>query len=122
MRRLRLLPLLLLLLTAAGCASSGGSSDGPRRNSNVLTFEELQEVNNLSVYDAIQRLRPQWLRARTPGALPVVFMNGSEFGALNTLRSIQTGDVEQIRYRNGRDATTRYGTGYGGGSIEITTR
>src|ERR1043165_9636582 len=71
------------LLGAAACASGGSSSTtasspspqgtaarSERRNSNMLTAEELKGMEALNLRDAIQRLRPDWPRhneARDPG-------------------------------------------------------
>jgi hypothetical protein len=38
------------------------------------------------------------------------------------LRSIRAGDVEEARFLNARDATTRYGTDMTAGAIEVVTR
>jgi hypothetical protein len=46
----------------------------------------------------------------------------ARFGELDVLRNIAVQDVESIRFIPARDATTLYGTGYGGGVIEVTTR
>ena len=119
---LRRLPTLVLALLLAACASgSGGSSGGG--GSNMLNAQDLEQVQNLSAYDAIQRLRPQWLQVRANNPPPRVIMNGSPMGGgPEMLRSVQVSDLTSIRYRNGRDATTRYGTGYGGGAIELNAR
>lgn len=118
MRRLTPLPFLALTVLLSACAS-GGTGSAPRSSSDVITQEELDTVATFSAYEAVSRLRPQWLRMRTPGQEPVVFLNGSQLGGLETLRSIQSSTLSEIRYRNGRDATTRYGTGFGGGAIEL---
>ena len=125
MRRLNLLFVLALMALASACASSGGGGDdGPRRNANVISAEELDEVRQLSIYDAVQRLRPQWYRVRsaTTGGEIKVFVNNVEMGSLDFMRGMQAAEVTRIIFRNGRDATTRYGTGYGAGTIEISTR
>jgi len=76
----------------------------------------------LNVYDAIQRLRPSWLRGRV-GSAPVVLVDGtSQGGDLRTLRSYRVRDIEEIEYMSASDATNRYGTGYGSGVILLTTR
>ena len=117
---LRLPTMVLALLLAACVSGSGGSSSG---NSSLLSAEDLSEVANLSAYDAIQRLRPQWLQVRANNPPPQVIMNGSPMvGGPEMLRTVQVSDLTSIRYRNGRDATTRYGTGYGGGAIELSSR
>lgn len=119
-RLLRLVPVLLLVVLAGACAAGTGGSTGS--SANALTAEDLETVQTLSVYDAIQRLRPRWLQSRSTSSPPQVVMNGAPYGGMETLRSIQVSDVTSIRYRDGRDATTRYGTGYGGGVIEVSSR
>ncbi|MDT8340120.1 MAG: hypothetical protein RQ751_01290 [Longimicrobiales bacterium] len=121
--RHRCLPLLLCTL-AVSCAGASGSASGapPRSSADVIPAAELRPFDTYSAYDAVNRLRPQWLRSRVPGQDPVVFMNGSELGGPEALRSVQVSTLVEIRFRNGRDATTRYGTGYGGGAIEMVSQ
>jgi len=119
---LRRIPVLVLALLLAACASgSSGSSGGG--GSNMLNAQDLAQVQNLSAFDAIQRLRPQWLQVRANNPPPQVIMNGSPMGGgPEMLRTVQVSDLTSIQFRNGRDATTRYGTGYGGGAIELNAR
>ena len=85
-------------------------------------------MTQLSAFEAIRLLRPRWLQRRgnvTIGGaplLPVVVVDGARFGVLDDLNDLTVRDVESIRFIPGRDATTIYGTGYGGGIIEVTTR
>lgn len=122
MRRLAVLPALFLTLLASACATGGSSSPTARSNSDIIGLEELRSVETVSAYDAISRLRPRWLRSRVPGQDPVVMMNGSQLGGLDVLRNVQVSMLTEIRYRNGRDATTLYGTGFGGGTIEMKSQ
>ena len=111
---------LLLALVLASCASgTGGSSGG---NPDVLTMEELATVQSSNVYEAVQQLRPRWLRARDARETVRVVVNGAPQGSVEELRGISLGTVESLRYRDAREATMRYGTGFGGGAIEVTTR
>ncbi len=120
---LRQLPALVLALLLAACASGSGGSSGGGGGSNMLNAQDLEQAQNLSAYDAIQRLRPQWLQTRPNNPPPQIIMNGSPMGGgPELLRSIPVSDLTSIRFRNGRDATTRYGTGYGGGAIELSGR
>jgi glutaredoxin len=124
MRTARIVPLLALAVLLAACASSG-SSTGERRSrssSTLITAEDLETVQNLNAYDAINRLRPQWFQSRSPNESPVVHLNGARIGGVRQLNTIQANTLSEIRYRNGRDASTRYGTGYGGGVIELTSK
>lgn len=77
---------------------------------------------NFTVYEAVRRLRPRWLQSRAPGQEAVVFLDGARIGGIDELRILEANQVAEIRYRSGPDATTRYGTGYGGGTIEIRSR
>ncbi len=110
-----------LALGLQGCASggSGGSSPGSR---NHIVQEELDNLQQLDAYQAIQRLRAHWLRTRG-GNPPVVMLDGNrQAGGLEVLRSIRVADVQEMEYMTARDATTRYGTNMDGGAILVTTK
>ena len=121
---------LLFLFVAAGlgaCASSGGGggSEGPRRGGrNLIIQEELADSPATTALEAIQRLRSSWLNARSGGGgIIQVHVDGRPVpGGINVLSSIQINDISEIRFRNGRDATTLYGTNYSNGVIEVKTR
>ncbi|MGD8321053.1 MAG: hypothetical protein PVJ02_11370 [Gemmatimonadota bacterium] len=116
-----LIAVLALALGASGCASGGGGS-GPRGSSTRIVESELQSMQQLSVYDAIGRLRPNWLRGRG-GATPVVMVDGNrQAGGMDVLRSLPVVDIQELRYMSAADATTRYGTGFDGGAILVTTK
>jgi hypothetical protein len=92
----------------------------------VLTSGELMETSCVSVYQAIQRLRPHWLRKRGPVRVtpsdqdfPAVVVDGMWHGNLGTLRSIPLEGVRHLRYLASGPATLRYGAGYPSGVIEI---
>jgi hypothetical protein len=92
-------------------------------NRNVITAEELASLGGLGdVYDAIQRLRSTWFRTRSGTTAPVVVIDNVRAGDLEMLRSISTQNVQQLRYISPSDATTRWGTGYTGGAIEVIMR
>ena len=120
---------LALMLGAAmsACASSGATS--PRRSLDVITQAEMTATNLPSVYEAVQRLRPQWLRGRgstssmnNDPALPVIYVSGMRQGGPEALRSLRTNDVSEVRFISASDATTRWGTGHIGGAIEVIVR
>jgi hypothetical protein len=83
-------------------------------------------TNAGSVYDAMQRLRPRWLRSRSTiggdAVLPVVYVDGVRGGDISFLQSIRIEEVERARFINARDARTRCGTGHPGGGIEVTRK
>jgi len=115
-----------LATAVAACSSTGGPS-GPRRDPNLITFEELEEYATLSALDVVRRLRPRWLTGRGQGSggmnRPQVIQDGARLGdPENALRSMAVSDIQSIAYLNASDATMRYGTNYPGGAIIVTSR
>lgn len=112
-----------LLIALAACAS-GGSAAAPRSDANWLTREELRPYPVYNALNAIRRLRPRWLQARGVSAAmdPIPFLDGARLDNLEALRRVLIDDVETIEYVTPSDATMRYGTGFPGGAIEVTSR
>lgn len=114
-------------LALLACASGQGS-DGPSRNRNVITLEEIEAQPTSTAYELVQRIRPNWLRVRGPNSirssnpsLPLVYIDGVRSGDLDALYRVSTQIVREIRFINGRDATTRWGLDHGGGVIMVHT-
>ncbi len=120
----------IAMLAACGGASQSedGDSPSPRRSGNRLSQAEMLESTATNVLQAIEQLRPMWLRTRgtdptgSSQMMPVVYIDGIRAGELEMLRSIQIEEVDRLRYVNPRDATTRWGTGVAGGVIEVFRR
>ena len=109
----------LVLGLVAACASAG---ERARSNSNVLTREEMAEVEVANVYEAVERLRPRWLQIRAQRSFNsateiVVYLNRSYIGDPEVLRTFAKSNVVQLRYL---DAATAQATlsGLGSRSIE----
>lgn len=122
--------LLALTMTLGGC-SSGPSAGGPptvRRSPNAIAQAELADpsVNMLTIYDAIQQLRPSWFRSPRAVSVssgsngPAVMINDS-FSSVDQLRGMRATEVSRVEYMSAADATTLYGTGYANGLIKVTT-
>ena len=98
---MRALSVMTWVVVMAGCASSSGTSPGvASRSANLITREEIeaQLTTQESAYQLIQRLHPNWLRARTSSfsgerILPAVVLNGSRYGELDSLRDFRIGDL-----------------------------
>ena len=113
---------------ASGTSGTSRTSAVPRR-ANILTAEEIVAANAdvATAYDALSRLRPNWLAAHgvssfnTPGTeLAIVFVDGQQYGGLNSLRNIQAYDVADIRYYDVTEAGAKFGLHGGtGGVIEV---
>jgi hypothetical protein len=93
----------------------------------VITAEELNQTGESNVYMAVQRLRPQWLRARPrgqtrmagPEADVVVYIDATRYGSINSLQSLAVGGIYEIRRYDASEATNRFGTGHVNGAIVI---
>ena len=131
---------LAFLMVAASACASGSAGPAPGGSGGaVLTAEEIAGASVQNAYEAVQKLRPQFLASRgavstrasvTPGAEAdprntragvVVYIDGVRAGDARVLHSIPTTSVIEIRYVSGVDATTKYGTGHGGGVLEVKT-
>lgn len=110
-----------LTLGLAGCASGGGGGGGGG-SSNRITAEQLTDMAQLDAYQAIQRLRPQWLRSRGSSDPQVMSDGMRQPGGLESLRQFRVADIQELRYMSSSDATNRFGTGFDGGAILITTK
>ena len=125
MHRLRFFVIALSVGLSAACASGGTPAEGTTgvtRSSGPITRAELAPLSQFSAFDAVRRLRPRWLSTRGTGQLPTVFIDRSPRGEPRVLAQIPANTVERINFLPARDATTRYGTGYAYGIIEVITR
>lgn len=122
--------LAVLVLFAAACASSSG----PRTTSgtgdpDVITEAELARFSTQPVRQAIERLRPRFLRTRGPSSITradadviVVYMGNTRMGSLEFLDQITTSEIREVRYLNATDASQRFGTNHTSGAIILIPR
>jgi hypothetical protein len=116
------------VVVLAGCTSAAGRRNlASRSERDVLTREQLAATNSDNLYDAIDKLRPDWLTSRGPVSAtdptptqPSVFMNGQMLGRLDALRELRLLDVTQVRYWSAGQASARFGMGHPRGVIEVT--
>jgi outer membrane cobalamin receptor len=123
--------LMLAILSGAAIACSHPQlGPGELANSQLITEEEIERSRAVTAYDAIQKLRANFLSYRGETSLtrgnshpyPTVYVDGQEFGSLASLRSIPASQVATIRLYRSWEATTKFGTGNMGGVIAVTTR
>ena len=120
---------LIALAAVLGCAAAGSGSSGARREPNLITEQEIAGARVSNAYDAVERLRPLFLRSRgktsitTPGTqYATVYVDGVRYGDLSSLRNIQVNHVLEIRYYNGAEAGSRFGLQNTAGVIEVKTK
>lgn len=116
------------LVGGVACASTGGGSGAAPSRDSDITREELEATTVDDAMEAVSLLRPHWLRARparTPNdPIPVVgvVIDGMARSTRSDLAQLPIGQVERISFMSAADATIRFGTGYTGGAIVVTTR
>lgn len=94
----------------------------------LITREELVASTAIDLYQAVQMLRPDWLRGRgatsLSGGVPevLVYLDGQRMGGRGVLAQFPVTSVKELRFHSATDATQRWGTGHGGGVIELLTR
>ena len=121
----------LLLLASLGfvaCAGAGTQSRSSRQL-DVLTRDEIAQAGVGTALEAVEQLRPQFLRPRGGASIrdggtqapPQVFLDGLEIGGPERLRDIPAAIILDIRYSPNRDTEVRLGSGQYGGVIRVRT-
>lgn len=124
--RARLVCCLVFALSA--CATGGGPRGGAGHDPNTITAAEVESSHESNAYDVVRSIRPNMLTTRgqstfinsDPGI--VVFLNGTQYGDVQSLRRINASDIDQIHFYSAAEASVRHGTGYPEGVIEVTTK
>ena len=128
----------------AGCASAGAAAGRRDVDRNVITADEIRGSSATNAYDVIARLRPQFLRTRgtistggmtsrndagstqegqLAGTVQIaVYLDDTVLGSVDALKQIEVGAIQEIRYYNASDATTKWGTGNSAGAIQVIAR
>jgi hypothetical protein len=120
---------LAVLCTASGCVPATQGAGSARGGGAQLTRQELAEVTSDNIYDAIAKLRPEWLTSRGPTSVTDgtpsvvdVYMDGTRLGKADYLRQVRLLDVTEVRYWDAGQASARFGMGHPRGVIEITRK
>ena len=133
----------LMLATAslAACAapaSTGSSRPANSSRSDVITSDQMRSVQATNLFEAVQRLHPEWLMQRnasTFGAMGArkgsgnsevqVFMGGQHVGGTDMLRQLPLTEAGSLHYYTAAQSESKFGSGYPNGVIEVvapTTR
>jgi len=128
-RRIRMFPLrpiLPLLIVLAGCAGNHAVGvGGPRVDQSKLSHVEI--LHYQTAMQAVQTMRSQWLRARSPGDLISgagnvrVYRDGFDVGGVEALKTMSTVEIDYIRFYNGIQASWRWGLGHQDGVIFVSS-
>lgn len=117
------------LCMACASATTPTRTDTGRESRYVLTQAQLAATNTTNLYEAIEKLRPEWLTSRGPTSVtnaapsvPSVFMNGTMLGKAEYLRDMRVLDVTEVRYWEAGPASARFGMGHPRGVIELSRR
>ncbi|MEO8580081.1 MAG: hypothetical protein ABI469_07525 [Gemmatimonadales bacterium] len=118
---------LAALATVIGCAAAGGAPGEatPVRRGAILTADEIAAAHAdvTTAYDAVVRLRPNWLAARGPGEYAKVFLDGNKYGELDALRNIPGYQIASAHYYDATQSSARFGLqGGSAGAIDVTTK
>ena len=120
-----------VLVTCLLCACGGPKSEPPVTPiaRDVITAEEIQASKAANAYDAIKKLRGNFLSYRgrtsmnnTSSPDPFVFVDDQAYGPVASLRNIPAIQIETIRLYRTWEAQVKYGTGLMGGAIAIHTK
>lgn len=98
-------------------------------DSNLITEDEIVASHAVTAYDAIHKLRANFLSSRgkmtfynEASPMPTVYVDEQRYGDFSLLTTIPAEVIATIRLYRAWDATTRYGMNNMGGVIAITTR
>lgn len=116
----------VVMVALGGCAST---QHAPETDRSVITLQQIQAANVETAYDLVTKFRADFLRSRGPTSILLkqttearVYLDSVNYGTLSSLRSIQAANIAGIRFIEGRDAMTKYGSEHSAGVIEIYTR
>jgi hypothetical protein len=115
-----------------GCASGGSGVSAAHRTAGLLTAEEIASTHAdiTTAYDAVARLRPNWLAPHgamtsnsTVSNYSTVFVDGQLQGDITALKNIPGYQVAEIRYYDVTQAGGIFGVRAGTtGAIEVSMK
>jgi len=117
-----------VILSVLACHSAN-TWDAPAPSRNVITRTEIEQSHANSAWDAVVKLRGNFMASRGANSLlvkvnrePTVFLDDVEYGNLGTLKQIPASTVAEIRFVEGWNAEAKFGPGHAAGVIQVFTR
>ena len=124
--------LFVLAATAAGSAgcTHRERSAPPLAAHDFIAADELAHSTDLTLYDAIRRLRPSFLKPRGLAAygapettVITLYVDGQRMDSLDDLRRISCNEVAEVRFYEPQVANTKFaGHNNAGGAIAVTLK
>lgn len=119
---------LLAMLTACASTASHVSTNDWKYDAVVLTRAEMSGVNAINAYEAVSRLRPQYLRRRGETSVMLrgstqlhVYMDNMRLGGMEALHYVSVEALQSIRYMSAAEATMRWGVNHTGGALLLSS-
>ncbi len=112
-KSIRFLLASVLPLALWSCASG---SQGPSRDRNLISAEEIEGTGLRTAYEVVERLRPLWLHSRGDRSTHltteiVVYQDNTMLGDIETLRQVPIELVDVIRSLDAAEAMRLAGLG-----------
>jgi hypothetical protein len=118
----------MLLAALAASLACGGAprkvESAARGDARTITAAELSAATQINLYDYVKASRPRWLvSVGGPRSFPVViYVNDTELGSVETLRSLALTDVRLVRYFDASAAQARFNHLKIGPVIQVISR
>lgn len=124
----RILTAAVILAGTAACYH-GGSRPAVPGGHDLITQSELDRVRNVTLYEAVAKLRPHFFRNRTVAAFGkaptraiMLYVDGEKMDSVDDLRRLWPSDVEEVRYYEPQLANTyfaRYNNAAGAIAVKL---
>jgi hypothetical protein len=88
--------------------------------SRLITVDEMGTA--ATAYDAVRRVRPNFLYTRGSREDVVVYLDGVRLGGVEMLYALRPSELALIRHLDASTATTWYGSGHTAGAILLYSR
>lgn len=113
-----------LSISTAGCARRLPPADALPPDRYIITSQELEKAHELTLYEAVARLRPHFLRSRTisaygkPETVPVhLYVDGDKMDSIDDLRRLTPASVQEVRFYEPQIANTIFMGGNNAGGV-----
>jgi hypothetical protein len=123
---MRIISLAVLVAAIFVSCAPPAVTAGSGRERNVITREEILASQASNAYDAVSRLRPNFLNSHGPTTIhgpdtgyPKVYLDHILLGDLSSLKTLNPVGIREIHYYNGPEASSRFGLDNVSGAIEV---